>query len=55
MQDTFEDAIETGSVRSLTKRQRPVKRLSERTNSDYDDESAAEDSLASRSPSPDAQ
>ena len=55
MQDTFEDAIETGSVRSLTKRQRPVKRLSERTNSDYDDEAAAEDSLASRSPSPDAQ
>ncbi|KAK3902798.1 rab-GTPase-TBC domain-containing protein [Staphylotrichum tortipilum] len=40
--DTFEDAVETGSVRSLTKRQRPVQRLSvaARTDSDYEDDAA---------------
>ncbi|KAG7285167.1 hypothetical protein NEMBOFW57_009788 [Staphylotrichum longicolle] len=38
--ETFEDAIDTGSVRSLTKRQPPVKRVSlgEQTNSDYEDD-----------------
>ncbi|KAL1843636.1 hypothetical protein VTJ49DRAFT_618 [Mycothermus thermophilus] len=43
--DAFEDAVETGSVRSLTKQPRPVKRLSgsidERTNSDYGEDDAA--------------
>ncbi|AEO71476.1 uncharacterized protein THITE_2171608, partial [Thermothielavioides terrestris NRRL 8126] len=40
--ETFEDALETGSVRSLTKRQRPINRLSdgEHTNSDYNDEAS---------------
>ncbi|KAK4120887.1 RabGAP/TBC [Parathielavia appendiculata] len=40
--DTFEDAVDTGSLRSLTKRQRPIKppSLEERTNSDYDDDAS---------------
>lgn len=39
LQETFEDAVETGSVRSLTKRQQPAKRLSaeDRVSSDYEE------------------
>ncbi|KAK4459931.1 rab-GTPase-TBC domain-containing protein [Cladorrhinum samala] len=39
-EDAFEDAVETGSLRSLTKRQPPVKRLSvgDQVESDYENE-----------------
>ncbi|KAK4132933.1 RabGAP/TBC [Trichocladium antarcticum] len=59
--DTFEDAIETGSPRPLTNRQRPVKQLSveERTNSGPEDEAsppaAVDDHLASPNPEPQEQ
>ncbi|KAK4241389.1 hypothetical protein C8A03DRAFT_12360 [Achaetomium macrosporum] len=52
--ESFEDAVETGSVRSLTKRHQPIKRLSdgERTNSEYGDEASQ---TAAENGNPDAQ
>ncbi|KAH6621109.1 rab-GTPase-TBC domain-containing protein [Chaetomium sp. MPI-SDFR-AT-0129] len=43
-EDTFEDAVETGSLRSLTKRPQPIKRLStpaeDHTDSEYGDDAS---------------
>ncbi|KAK4033403.1 rab-GTPase-TBC domain-containing protein [Parachaetomium inaequale] len=52
--ETFEDAVDTGSLRSLTKHQQPVKRapVEDRTDSDYEDEASQSASANGR---PDSQ
>jgi hypothetical protein len=54
LQETFEDAVDTGSLRSLTKHQQPVKRapVEDRTDSDYEDEASQPAAANSR---PDSQ